>query len=230
MNHKDYNTITVFKYFISFLEVWKQENYGQSAEINWQAVWGFVNASSVLDFNDELTDLVNSNPDEIEEKVHKWMEDRVLNDEPVYHLFKMSDWLYDKLEKEYQNNVERGERKRFCDNKCYHCKYWNDYPSIWVQEYGMLKEYHPGEGDEKLWQTHSITHHQSCLKWEELLEALKKNDKHLSRFDREFSYKPFNGDRLGKFYPNPLELNDCPYFEENGMTYDKYIKKYRELA
>lgn len=91
MKIKDHNTITVFKYFISFLEVWKQENYGQSAEINWQAVWGFVNSSSVLDFNDELTDLVNSNPDEVEEKVHKWMEDRVLNDEPVYHLFKMSD-------------------------------------------------------------------------------------------------------------------------------------------
>ena len=140
------------------------------------------------------------------------MEDRVLNNEPVHYLFTMSDWLYDKLEKEYQNNVERGERKRFCDNKCYHCKYWSDYPAIWVQEYGMLKEYHLGEGDEKLWLTHSIMH------------------KHLSRFDIDFSYKPFNGDRLGKFYPNPLELNDCPYFEENGMTYDEYIEKYRELA
>ena len=43
MNNKEYNTITVFKYFLSFLEVWKEENYGTSAEINWQAVWGFVN-------------------------------------------------------------------------------------------------------------------------------------------------------------------------------------------
>ena len=124
MNKHDYNTITVFKYFISFLEVWKEENYGQSAEINWQAVWKFVNTSHLLDFNDELTDLVNSNPDKLEENVHKWIENRILNNEPVYLLFNMSDWLFRKLEEEHNGNIERAERKRFEERKCYRCKYW----------------------------------------------------------------------------------------------------------
>lgn len=94
----------------------------------------------------------------------------------------------------------------------------------------MLQTYHIGEGDEILWQTHAIMHHTTCLKREELMEAAIDKNKYLSRFEVNFKYKPFKGNRVGNFEPVSTELNDCPFFEENGMTYDEYIKKYRELA
>lgn len=231
MNKHDYNTITVFKYFISFLEVWKEENYGQSAEINWQAVWEFVNASHLLDFNDELTDLVNSSPEELEENVHKWIENRILNDEPIYLLFNMSDWLFKKLEEEHNNNIERAERKRFADRKCYKCKYWNDYVSLWIHKLGTLHTYHVGECEDELWKQYPIHHLSECKKQQELVDNIKKAEKHYFFFeDIELSYKPFNDiSRSGHFYPNPENLTDCPYFEDTGITYEEYIKKYKEL-
>lgn len=233
MNNKEYNTITVFKYFLSFLEVWKEENYGTSAEINWQAVWGFVNTSGVLDGNDELAELVHSKPDEVEEKIHTWLENRILNDEPVYLLFKMSPWLFDKLEKERNENILSAEKKRFDECKCYKCKYWKDLVSIWIEQYGMLETYHVGECNDELWECHPIHHNIECLKHKELYEKLTNGRLGGAVFntDIEFSYKPFNDmTRTHKFYPNPQKLTDCPYFEDTKITYDEYIEKYKELA
>ena len=236
MTNKDYNTITVFKYFISFLEVWKEENYGPSAEINWQAVWGFVNCSGILDGNYELTDLVNSNPDDVEKNIHEWLENRVLNNEPVYLLFEMTPWLKDKLEKEHNENLNAKEIQRFNECRCYKCKHWRDNVSIWVQQYDQLHTYHPGECDDKLWEQHPIHHMTECLKHKELVDELSKDIPHFTRFDfllsdYRFEYEPFsNLTRTGQFYPVPTELTDCPYFEDTGITYDEYIKRFKELA
>lgn len=226
MHQKDYNTITVFKYFISFLEVWKEENYGSSAEINWQAVWSFVNTSGILDGNYELMDLLDNSPEECENKVHEWITNRIFNNEPIYLLFNMSKWLFDKLEKEHNENIELAERLRFKECKCYHCKYWKDQISIWVQQYGQLDTYHKGQGSEELWKSHPIHHLTTCNKREELRENLEPR----KFMNVEFSYKKFNGNRSHHFYPQPMELKDCPYFEENNVTYDEYIREYRELA
>ena len=230
MQKKDYNTITVFKYFISFLEVWKEENYGSSAEINWQAVWSFVNTSGVLDFNEELQDLViYSTPEQCEEKVHQWIMNRIFNDEPVYLLFNMSDWLLKKLEQEHNSNIEKAERKRFEECKCYHCKYWKDNPFIFVDSWqGLEQKFLPDCSEQELL-TNQIHHQTSCKKREELKEAMT-DGKLKYNGTVEFSYKPFNGDRCHNFRPQPMELKDCPFFEENGISYDEYISEYKELA
>lgn len=230
MKKKDYNTITVFKYFISFLEVWKEENYGNSAEINWQAVWSFVNTSGVLDFNEELQDLViYSSPDQCEEKVHQWIMNRIFNDEPVYLLFNMSDWLFQKLEQEHNSNIGKAERKRFEECKCYHCKYWKDNTSILYEGLWGLEQKSVKDCTEEELLTHQIHHLQSCKKREELKEAMT-DGKLKYNGTVEFSYKPFNGDRCHNFRPQPMELKDCPFHEENGISYDEYISEYKELA
>ncbi len=228
MQKKDYNTITVFKYFISFLEVWKEENYGNSAEINWQAVWSFVNTSGVLDFNEELQDLViYSTPEQCEEKVHGWIMNRILNNEPIFLLFNMSGWLLKKLEQEHNENIERAERKRFEECKCYHCKYWKDHASILYESITGLEQKFVQDCTEEELLTHQIHHLPECLKRKELKDKLSEG-RHFRNV--EFSYKPFNGDRSHNFRPQPMELKDCPFFEENGISYDEYISKYKELA
>ena len=227
MQKKDYNTITVFKYFISFLEVWKEENYGPSAEINWQAVWSFVNASGVLDFNEELQDLVYSTPEQCEEKVHQWIMNRIFNNEPIFLLFNMSDWLLKKLEQEHNENIKQAERKRFTECKCYHCKYWKDNASILYEDLWGLEQKFVQDCTEEELLTHQIHHLPECQKRKELKDKLSGGR---CFGDIEFSYKPFNGDRCHNFRPQPMELKDCPFFEENGISYDEYISKYRELA
>ena len=230
MQKKDYNTITVFKYFISFLEVWKEENYGNSAEINWQAVWSFVNTSGVLDFNEELQDLViYSSPEECEEKVHQWIMNRIFNNEPIYLLFNMSDWLFQKLEQEHNSNINKAEQKRFEECKCYHCKYWKDSATILYEGLWGLEQKFVEDCTEEELLTHQIHHLQSCKKREELKEAMTNGELKYNNMV-EFSYKPFNGDRCHNFRPQPMELKDCPFFEENGISYNEYISKYKELA
>ena len=99
--HKKSNErkVEIFKYMIQFLEIYGNENFGQSAEIDWLRVWEYCSACDILDFNYEIEDLVyNTKDEEFRDKVFAFVEKQAIEGYPLWRLFKMSKWLYDKCE------------------------------------------------------------------------------------------------------------------------------------
>ena len=64
--HKKSNgrKVEIFKYMIQFLEIYGNENFGESAEIDWPRVWEYCSKCDMLDFNYEVEDLVYNTKDE----------------------------------------------------------------------------------------------------------------------------------------------------------------------
>lgn len=252
MTKKDIDTderkVEIFKYMIQFLEIYGNENFGESAEIDWSKVWEYCSKCDMMDFNIEVEDLVyHTSDDEFRDKVFEFVEHQVLDGYPLWRLFKMSDWLSQKCEEELINIEHQKDIEYFNKTKCYRCKYFQcklqimyataiepccvgDYDSI-----EQLRERKPNAVPR------SITHKMTCNKRQELLsEAFHKkygDNKHVSSFEKEdfdynynFKYKKFNyrdesQNNYSKYWEiYPMKLKRCPYFEESDMTLEKFEK------
>lgn len=236
----EYNTMMLFKAFLSFLEVYGQENFGENVEIDWCKVWSFVNASHVLDFNPWLTELIMTEPnsEEFEQGVHKFLEDRILNDEPVYELFNLNNWLYDKLHEEHLAILDNKEIERFNNSKCYRCKHFHDNTFVYVEMFGQLNQYNYNDPQFKQYAVnYPIHHHATCRKRTEIVEQaraeLKKEFYHVSDMDCNecIDYEKFHfRSRNDHWNCVPQEHDNCPYFKETNITYQEYIDIFGELV
>ena len=56
--------IEIFHHFISFLEIYGQENFGESVEINWLAVYENCVSLDLFDGNYMIEEIVNSDSEE----------------------------------------------------------------------------------------------------------------------------------------------------------------------
>lgn len=219
--------ILLFKHFVRFLEIYGAENYGERFEVNWPKVFKFCNSYHLLDFREDLEEIVYSDNYEVfRDRCFKWIEDQILNGYPVFELFKLDDHLFSILRDEYRLSEIEKDKEYFNYMKCYRCKHFYDDPHYigkdnFSHSFKTSKEgYIPGT---------RILHLINCLKRKELSE---KSQKH--RFDEsfEFSYKKFNGDTydLRSWKLVPAEHKDCPYFElDEDMTYEKFIEMYGEI-
>ena len=227
--------IEVFKYMVQFLEVFGQENYGGSAEVSWPDVFIFCNKYHMLDFNESLEDVIYAeSEEEFRDKCFSWMEMQILGGYPVWRLFKMSDWLSGQLEKEMLDNEQAKDKKYFKSVKCYHCKHFTDNMSIIDKNTGF--SYHldtlPDNKKNELLSYNTIIHFMDCKERTRQIEIAKgDNNSHRSR-DPKLSYKQFNFDQYtarGSWKLNPSKLKRCPYYEDNGMTYEQFLEKYYEI-
>ena len=111
---RELRKIDIFKYMIQFLEIYGNENFGQSAEVNWAAVWDYYSHCDMLDFNTEVEDLVyNTSDEEFRDKVFEYIEHQVVDGYPLWRLFKMSKWLFDKCEEELIQNEHQKDIEYF---------------------------------------------------------------------------------------------------------------------
>lgn len=221
--------ILIFKYMIQFLEIFGMENYGASAEVDWEAVFNNFTKCGIFDFNFGVEDLVVHNSDnEFRDNVFKFVENQVLDGYPVWRLFHMSEWLRDKCEQELLEREHCKDVEFFNKTKCLHCKYFEDeleiafsheLSSFDIGYYKNIDEFkakakHMAEetmcGAPKV---KFIKHHLKCNKRIELLhemeEEFKSKHPNFSRFDLEslpnkFKYKKFNLDDASQ--PNAYTL------------------------
>lgn len=235
--------IKVFKYFIQFLEIYGAENYGQSAEVNWETVWNFVNRCGILDSNIELETLVHySTDEEFRDGVFTYIEKQALDGYPLWRLFTMSKWLYNKCEQELHDIEYKKDIEYFNTVKCYRCKNFHNrintightvlepIMSKFFNNVEELKNYIRDTNYvvQKDWQE------MNCMKRKKLLENKMSHGRHrFYKNECNFKYKGFNVDNEGRSHNwilNPMKLLDCPYFEENkNMTINKFIEIYGEI-
>ena len=221
-------SILLFKHFIGFLEIWGQENYGEDIEIDWFKVYNFTSKYDLLDLREDLEDIVFEENEEIfRDKVYKWIEDQALNGYPIWRLFKLNKWLNDKLEKEFNDEIVKENKKLFNKYKCLKCKYYNDD----VHFIGNDKYSHSFITEKHLYNHSRLLHMINCNKRKQLLDEKIKHS-HIEA-NIEFSYKKFNLDngwRFGKWTLDITKHNRCPYFEkDDDMTYEKFIDLYGEF-
>ena len=229
--------IKIFKYFVQFLEIYGAENYGQSAEVNWERVWNFCNSCNVLDFNFELEDLVYNNSEEqFRDNVFTFIEKQALEGYPLWRLFTMSKWLEDKCEEELHESEYKKDVEYFNKTKCYRCKNFHNEISMigsTLIDPIVSKSFNNMEELKNYVKEHKcqVQHYQQmidCNKRKELLEESQSSTFRTVKF----KYKKFNADEFArnKWSLNPMEHKRCPYFEENKeMTVDKFIELYEEI-
>ena len=226
--------IQIFKYFIDFLKIWGQENYGENVEINWPAVFKFTNSFHILDFREDLEELVfTEDDDEFRDKVFTWIENQILSGYPVWRLFMLSGWLNDKLEHEFTDAQINKDIQYFNIIKCYRCKKFSDH----VHFIGSDKFSHSYSTDrDKYVKGYPLLHNMCCVKRCELIDEIKVKRGHpmiLHEECIEFDYELFNLDSKTQFGSkwklNPEEHDKCPYFEESEMTYKQFIDTYGEI-
>ena len=220
--------ILLFKHFVQFLELYGAENYGECFEVNWPKVFKFCNSYHLLDFREDLEEIVYSDNDEIfRDRCFKWIEDQILNGYPVFELFNLNDHLSSILRNEYRLSEIEKDKRYFNSMKCFKCKYFYDDPH-YIGKDNFSHSFKTSKQNIK--SGTGILHRTNCLKRKELLEESQKN-----RFDDsvKFTYKKFNGDTydLRTWKLVPAEHKKCPYFElDENMTYEKFIEMYGELV
>ena len=125
-NKSNQRKVDIFKYMIQFLEIYGNENFGQSAEVNWSAVWDYCSKCDMLDFNYEVEELVyNTKDEEFRDKVFAFLDKQAVEGYPLWRLFTMSKWLFDKCEEELIRNEHEKDVEYFNKTKCYRCQYFN---------------------------------------------------------------------------------------------------------
>ena len=230
-------SIELFRYFVQFLEIFGQENYGESAEVYWPAVYNFCSQYKLPDFNTTVEEIVYQEKDEdFRDKCFKFMEDQILHGYPVWRLFKMSAWLQDKCEQELMEREIAKDKKYFEQTtRCYRCKFFEDRMSFIDKATGYPKNI--GKDDVIDWDKGQLCHFIDCKKRNELLEE-KIGDKtrfHYSRDSVILKYRGFNlinpwGHKQNGWTMNPWHLRKCPYFEQDPeMTYEKFLHDYKEI-
>ena len=242
MNRPDkskFRSVKVFQYFIQFLEIYGQENYGESAEVSWPRVMEFCSSYGIFDFNSELEEVIYADTDEeFRDKAFSYIEKQILEGYPVWRLFDMSSWLYNQLEKELIERENAKDVEYFNKTRCYRCKHFAD-----IMEYfnssGLPRRIYPGEEPKEVdIRAVTIHHMMSCSKRNSLLEEME-NASSSSRFLRssnvKFSYNKFNCEDLGfmrdqrKWDLIPWELKKRPYFDDAKITPEEFKKTYFEI-
>lgn len=236
------HSIELFKYFVQFLEIFGQENYGGSAEVNWPAVYEFCSSYDIFSFNQELEDIVYAEKEEeFRDKAFEYVEKQILDGYPVWRLFHMSKWLYDQFEKELADQENKKDIEYFNKTRCYRCKHYKETMEYYTKN-GYPMKIRPGEmpkdlmGHEVDPRTINMIHWRSCDVRDKQYKELE--DKSNSRFETfKFEYKRFNSDEMGicgrdqrKWKLIPWELKRCPYFEDSGITFNEFIKLYFECC
>lgn len=221
-------SINLFKYFIDFLQIWGQENYGSSAEVDWCKALAECQKFHLFDFNEKLEKVIYAESDEeFRDLAFKWVENKVLDGWPIWRMFKMSDWLTSKLEEENTQLALEEQKKVYNSVKCYRCKYFRDHAS-WFKDVPLQGGYTTVSVEEELPEEGArITYRDECLKRNQLIEEAK-DAKTLRSWsgDPVLKYKKFNEDltaRSRKWKPVPEKLTDCPYFKEGGMDWPTYV-------
>lgn len=221
--------IILFKHFVEFLKIWGQENYGENVELNWPAIFAFTNSFSILDFRDDLEEVIFSESDEeFRDKCYTWIENQILNDYPIWRLFHINGWLKDKLEQGFIQSELQKDRNLFETRKCYTCKYFSDD----VHFIGEDKYSHSYKTERHLYiKGTSLMHLMSCGKRNELVSAI--SDKFMHRSDIDFTYGQFSMNWRSQFGSRwklyPYEHSECPYYEKNDITFEEFIDKYGEV-
>lgn len=223
--------IILFRHFVEFLKIWGQENYGENVDINWPAVYKFTTSYSILDFRQDLEDVIFSESDEeFRDNCYSWIENQILNGYPIWRLFIINGWLKDKLEEEFVQSAVDEERNRFETRKCFTCKHFLDD----VKFIGEDKYSHSYKTERSLYAKGTpLLHLMNCSKRKELIDILGKN-RMTSHFDDiNFTYKLFRMDSNSQFGSRwklyPSEHNDCPYYENSGISFDEFISVYGEV-
>ncbi len=228
----------IFKNFVEFLSIYGSENYGTSAEVDWDKVYGLIMGHSILDLNAELDNVLykDFSSEEFRDAVFSYIEKQVLGGYPVWRLFKMSDWLNSKLEQGLAEQCRIQDEKDFKRYKCYHCKYYFD-------EVQILCEGMDGPAIitiEEYWATHTSLKHvnlihprRNCLKRKMLLEEEDTGKPfHHRLFEKKLPYSGFNrkDSYRGSWALEPRHIRKCPYFEESGITFSEFIDKNIEIS
>ena len=237
--YKDRSIIT-FKHFISFLEIYGQENFGENVEINWPLVYEQCIKFGLLDFNTQLEEVIFSESDEeFRDKCFMWIENQIYEGYPIWRLFHLNNWLRDKLEKELINRCEKEEMDFFNNHKCLKCKYYVDSVSfIGMDKFSHVYNKKNIELYNNGLKPENILHRVNCLYRQKLINDVSKSKTTLSRRSRfhptpiEFTYKPFNHDDEDRmrWTLDVKECIDCPYFEIGEIdTYEKFIETYGEI-
>ena len=182
---KQFNTeerrMFLFKCFVSFLELWGEENYGNSSIVDWVKVHNYVCDSNIITSSIEIDNLVygdlDPESDEFRDKVYKFIEDHMIEDVPMHTFFKLSPWLKRKLDEEIENKIRKECEEIFNKSKCLRCKHYIDHITIFdaktlnrytVEDY---IRFHPGEEI-----THNmIQHRRSCDLRNKLIEFFLTN-------------------------------------------------------
>lgn len=229
--------IILFKYFIQFLEIYGQENFGESVEINWPRVYETCNSFGIFDFNEELENMIYSkDEEEFRDKAFKWIEDQVLLGLPIWRLFDLNNWLSQKLEDEVTQEEHKKDVEFFNTCKCFTCKYYHDHVEWFDKKTGYPHDYNEGEGDfVKPPKYVNLMHNLSCRKRNQLAESHRHKHRYLGSYsDGKFQYKYFNmtseSQTSSKWKLYPDEHDKCPYYEKDEeMTFEKFVKKYGEI-
>ena len=133
--------IEIFQHFISFLEIYGQENFGENVEINWPGVYSNCVEFGLFDENPDVEEIVNVNSEEeFRDKMFSWIEKQVLDGYPIWRLFKLNNWLYEQLEKELHENEYKKDVEYFNKYKCFTCKYFYD-DIYWLDKESKLMYY-----------------------------------------------------------------------------------------
>lgn len=244
--------VEIFKYMIQFLEIYGNENFGQSAEVNWARVWDFCSHCDTLDFNYEVEDLVyNTNEEEFRDKVFEFVEKQAIEGYPIWRLFNMSKWLFDKCEEELKQNEHEKDVEYFNKTKCYRCQYFSHrlrlifstpFEPVCSGDFDTINDFRKRYPDAKV---KSLSHIMNCRKREEFLdEAFKKAcekgnwGRHFEnefKQNYKFKYSKFNytdesqDDYSRDWVLYPLALKRCNYFIESDMTPEKFEKLWHEI-
>jgi len=232
--------IEIFQHFISFLEIYGQENFGENVEINWPGVYSNCVEFGLFDENPDVEEIVNVNSEEeFRDKMFSWIEKQVLDGYPIWRLFKLNNWLYEQLEKELHENEYKKDIEYFNKHKCFTCKYFYD-DIYWLdKESKLMYEYNEGKGDgyhipskyQKLY------HQMLCNKRKEQADNHKKKYSWTDDIENNFKFKPFNlndetqfDNDSSKWLLYPEKMNKCPYYKKDeNMSFEEFIRKYNEI-
>lgn len=219
---KDERCIILFKYFIEFLEIWGQENYGENTEIDWPKALRECQKLGLFDFNQSLEEVIyTKTDDEFRDLAFKWIENKVLSGMAIWRFFKLSPWLLQKLEEENTANLIEFQKAKYKKHKCFRCKYYRDNAS-WFKD--TIDGPKLTLVDDELPPTEKpIVDRPECLK-RKLLIALASGNGPKFR-EPKLEYTGFNTQINSRetWRPDPEKLHRCPYFEEGGLTLEGYL-------
>ena len=226
---QDERKILIFKYMVQFLEIFGMENYGESAEVNWEKTFNYCTSCGLFDFNPEVETLVIHNTDEeFRDNVFVFVEKQVLDGYPVWRLFKMSKWLEDKCEEQLKEEERLKDIKYYNSTRCYRCKYFKNTLEVGFShklsqfELHYFKNMQECKDEATRLATKTLAgvpkiktmkQRMTCNKRLEMIEERKKEAKskgsfsHCSRWDDEFE----NGFKYKKFNLNDSSQPDSIY-------------------
>lgn len=226
MDKYDERALIIFRHFIEFLKIYGQENFGESYDIRWSKVFKFTTSYHLLDFREDLENIIFEENDEIfRDKIYSWIENQILNGYPIWRFFKINNWLYEKLEQEFREKEIENEKKIFEKTKCFKCKFFEDKVSF-INDKGYptpyVKETYNGT---------KLLHRLNCLKRKEIIENSGKHHRHHFISNIDFEYDKFEEEKYRSGWRLKVDDHEnCPYYTLNeDETYESFKEKYGEM-